>query len=442
MLPLMARLLQSPYFQLALLVLVVFYAVPGGSFHLDDYSLFEGPGSLVRPLTQLSFWLNGTGYLEGRGQQAAWVFLLVNVLLHFANSCLVFAVLSRLMDRRVATVAAMFFAVHPLQAEAVSYVFARATLLAALFCLLTLRAWLDDRPWLACCLFAAAVLSKEDALALPLVLAVIERRASRPLVVTFAIAAAAGAWSVWAVVMTPGSGAGTQAGIAPLDYLAAQGAVIGRYLRLLVFPVGLTLDPEVSTAYGWLGWVILLAAVAAVARFRAGQLAIAGLLLLLPSSSIVPLQDLSADRRMYLPLAALSGLAALALARVQPRWSAGVLVLVLVLGAVCAKQVGHWQTEESLWRHVTTESPRQLRPQIQLARAVEPGECLRLLEPWEQRLPDEYAIPAEMGRCALQMGDAPRALRHFGRALALRPNDVAAKQNRDAALKALGIAVR
>jgi tetratricopeptide (TPR) repeat protein len=112
------------------------------------------------------------------------------------------------------------------------------------------------------------------------------------------------------------------------------------------------------------------------------------------------------------------------------------------LGAVCAKQVGHWQTEESLWRHVTTESPRQLRPQIQLARAVEPGECLRLLEPWEQRLPDEYAIPAEMGRCALQMGDAPRALRHFGRALALRPNDVAAKQNRDAALKALGIAVR
>jgi hypothetical protein len=40
------------------------------------------------------------------------------------------------------------------------------------------------------------------------------------------------------------------------------------------------------------------------------------------------------------------------------------------------------------------------------------------------------------------MGDAPRALRHFGRALALRPNDVAAKQNRDAALKALGIAVR
>ncbi len=436
----MARLIRSPYVQLALLVLAVFYATPGGSFHLDDYSLFEGSGSPVRPVTQLSFWLNGTGYLEGRGQYAAWAFLLVNVLLHWANSCLVFQVLSRLMDRRLAVVAAMIFALHPLQAEAVSYVFARATLLAALFCLLTLKAWLDDRPWLACCWFAAAVLSKEDALALPLVLALIHRRAWRPLAVTYGVAAAAGAWSVWAVVMTPGSGAGTQAGIAPLEYLAAQGAVIGRYLRLLAFPVGLTLDPEISTTYGWAGWVILLTVAILVARFRAGQLAIAGLLLLLPSSSIVPLQDLSADRRMYLPLAVFAALAALVLARLRPHWAA--YLPVVVLGTLGWRQVGHWHTEETLWRHVTTESPHQLRPQIQLARAVEPGECLRLLEPWEQRLPDEYAIPAEMGRCALQMGDAPRALRHFGRALALRPNDGAAKQNRDAALKALGIAVR
>ncbi len=436
----MSRLLRHPYVWLALLVLAVFHATPGGSFHLDDYSLFDGAGSPVRPLTQLSFWLNGTGYLAERGQQAAGLFLLVNVLLHFANSCLVFDVLSRLTDRRAALLGAMIFAVHPLQAEAVNYVFARATLLAALFCLFTVRAWLDGRPWLASAFFLAAVLSKEDALALPLVLTLDHRRAWRPLAALYGIAAVAGAWSVWAVVMTPGSGAGTQAGITPLAYLQAQGAVIGRYLCLLVWPVGFTLDPEISTQYGWVGWLILLAVAAAAARFRPGQLAIAGLLLLLPSSSIVPLQDLSADRRMYLPLAALAGLAGLALARLRP---AGLVAAPLaVLGLICWQQVGHWRTEESLWRHVTAMSPAKLRPKIQLARAVSPAECLQLLSPVAQQQPDEYAIAAEMGRCALEAGDPPQALQHFGRALALRPNDVAAKANRDAALKALGVAVR
>lgn len=436
----MSGLWRNPYLWLALLVLTVFHATPAGSFHLDDYSLFAGAGSPVRPLTQLSFRLNGTGYLADQGQHAAWAFLLVNLVLHFANSCLAFDVLSRLTERRAALLGAMIFAVHPLQAEAVNYVFARATLLAALFCLFTVRAWLDGRPWLASTFFLAAVLSKEDALALPLVLALIHRRAWRPLAALYGIAAIAGAWSIWAVVMTPGSGAGTQAGIAPLDYLAAQGAVIGRYLRLLVWPVGLTLDPEISTQYGWVGWLILVVVAAAVARFRAGQLGMAGLLLLLPSSSIVPLQDLSADRRMYLPLAAFGGLAGMALARLRP---AGLVAVPLaVLGLIGWQQVGQWRTEESLWRHVTAMSPGKLRPKIQLARAVSPAECLQLLAPAAQQLPDEYAIAAEMGRCALQAGDPPLALRHFGRALALRPNDAAAKANRDAALRALGVAVR
>ena len=436
----MARWIRHPYAQLLLLVVAVYYATPGGSFHLDDYSLFQGAGSPVRPLTQLSFWLNGTGYLEGRGEQAAWAFLLVNVLLHAVNACLVFQVLSRLADHRAASLGAMLFAVHPLQAEVVNYVFARATLLAALFGLLTVKAWLDERPWLACGWLAAALLSKEDALALPLVLTLVHRRAWRPLGACYGLAALAGGWSLWAVVTTPGSGAASEAGVAPLDYLAAQGAVIGRYLRLVIYPVGLTLDPEVVTAYGWVGWLILLAAAGVIVRWPAGRLGVAGLLLLLPSSSVIPLQDLSADRRMYLPLAALAGLAGMAAARFLPRW-AGWLAVV-ILGALSWRQVKVWHTEETLWRHVSAESPHKLRPQIQLARAVEPAECLRLLAPWQQRLPEEYAIPAEMGRCALQVGDAAQALQHFGRALALRPDDVQAKQNRDAALRALGIAVR
>ena len=55
----------------------------------------------------------------------------------------------------------------------------------------------------------------------------------------------------------------------------------------------------------------------------------------------------------------------------------------------------------------------------------------------ERQWPDDPRIPAEMGRCALQNGDAALALKHFGRALALDPHNPAAIRNRDAAIRAL-----
>ena len=55
----------------------------------------------------------------------------------------------------------------------------------------------------------------------------------------------------------------------------------------------------------------------------------AGLILLLPSSSIFPAADLAADRRMYLPMLAFAAAAGLVLARVKPMSIVAMIVVAL-----------------------------------------------------------------------------------------------------------------
>src|SRR5262249_60870993 len=69
-----------------------------------------------------------------------------------------------------ALLATGIFAFHPLQTEAVAYVFARATLLATLFCLLAWRDWLGGQRWRAVAWLALALLSKEECAAFPVFL--------------------------------------------------------------------------------------------------------------------------------------------------------------------------------------------------------------------------------------------------------------------------------
>jgi len=403
--------------------LLAFGLAVGGTFHLDDYALLEGLRPPVRWLTWWSYQLNGP-------HPAA--LLAVQVLLHAANAVLVRGLLGRFLPAPEAQFAALMFAVHPVQAEAVNYIFARATLLSASFALLTLRDWCAGSRYRALAWTLAALAAKEDALALPLVLLLIDRRWSAPLALQFLMAAAAGGWSLYAAITTAGSGAATGSGRLWADYLVAQGVAIWRYLRLTLFPWGLTLDPELRVEWGVVGWAALAAALGCLRHRRETWMAFAGILYLLPSSSIVPLADLAADRRMYLPLAAFAGVVA------RFPWTRATRAMLLAaLALLSLRQCLVWRTEESLWRYVVARSPNTLRPKLQLARAVTPEECLALLSTAQIRWPEDDRIPAEMGRCALQAGDAAAALRYFGKALALRPGYSPYEANRDAAVRLL-----
>src|ERR1035438_4831117 len=160
--------------------LVAFGASLGSGFHFDDYAIFSDPflrsgwGWLeiwnlrqTRPLTYLTFWLN---YQVGGRDPLGYH--LLNLALHLGAVILAYECLRRLVPERAALIAAAIFAVHPIQAEAVNYVWGRSIVLATLLTLASLHAWITDRRWVAVAWFAAALLAKEEVAAFPLVLLV------------------------------------------------------------------------------------------------------------------------------------------------------------------------------------------------------------------------------------------------------------------------------
>ncbi|HLK65679.1 MAG TPA: tetratricopeptide repeat protein [Bryobacteraceae bacterium] len=446
---------------LLLATFVAFSASLGSSFHFDDYAIFSDPALTspggwldvwtlrqTRPLTYLTFWLN---YQVGGRDPLGYHVL--NLVLHLSAVMLAFECLKRLLPSRAALVAAMIFAIHPIQAEAVNYIWARSIVLATLLTLASLYAWINGRHWVAVAWFAAALLAKEEVAAFPLVLALLSISAPRaekgppariwaPIAAMLLLSLSAGARVLYATSVTPGAPAGAQAGITPWNYLLAQGPVILRYLRFLVIPYGFTVDPDIRVPAVWLGlaaWAAILAALAFAVKHRTpwALCLLAGFILLIPSSSIFPAADLAADRRMYLPLLAFAASLPLALGKLD-KLLIPFLVVATVLGAITVMRTQVWTTEESLWREAVERAPAKIRPRIQLARALPAAPALEVLAQARNLAPNDPAVAAEIGKTLLGEGQADAALQEFGRALALDPRDARNLNNRGVALEAIG----
>jgi tetratricopeptide (TPR) repeat protein len=410
----------------------------GSGFHFDDYAIFAAVGRQTRPLTFLTFWIN-----QRLGGQNPIRYHILNLALHLVAVLLLYECLRRLIPPKSALFAAAVFAVHPIQAESVDYVWGRSIVLAAALCFAALLCWITGRSWLAVACFAAALLAKEEVAAFPLVLWLLEkrRRPSPPIVAMLALSLAAGLNVIRAAAAIPGSTAGAHAGITPGNYLLAQGPVVWRYLRLLVIPYGFTVDPEISIPPLWLGitaWVALLAVILLAWRSRRDWAIwlIGAFLLLIPSSSVFPAADLAADRRLYFPLALFAAAGALAIARLKPRVIAPAIVLALAAIAFARTQV--WLTDESLWREAVRRAPDKVRPKLQLARQLPAADALALLAEARRLAPGDPAVATETGEVLLSAGRPAEALSEFGRALALDPRSAAHYNNRGAALQALG----
>ncbi len=420
-----------------------------GPFHFDDYNLLIDPfitstsgwwqvwGPIqTRPLSQFTFWLT---YLTTGA--APWAFHVWNVVLHAIASVLVWRTLRILIDERAAVIAAAVFAVHPVQAEVANYVFARSSALSTVLCLVVLWLWLRDRVWPAVAVFALALLAKEECVTFPLFLALIDRlrgkRRWNAIVVMLGLAFALGLRVLIATKFVPQGGGGFASRVTPVDYFTAQGLVILRYLRLLIVPWGFTVDAEINVVFPWLAWLAVAMIVVVCLRWLKGpgQWMLGGLILLLPSSSIFPADDLAADRRMYLPMIAFCAAFGVLAHRWNPRVLGGIGVLLLGLSFL-RTQV--WLSERALWQEAMERAPDKVRPRIQLARALDSASGLKVLDEAAQRFPEDFDIQTERGRLFLTAHDPADALAAFGRALALQPSSAMALNNRGVALAALG----
>jgi hypothetical protein len=430
---------------LSIAALVAFGGSLASSFHFDDYAIFADPAitapsgwwqvwrpEQTRPLTYLTFWMN---YQLGGRNPAGYHAL--NLALHLAAVLLLYETVRMIAGPSawVPLAAAALFAVHPIQAEAVDYIWARSTLLMTVFCLLSWRSWLGKRYTAAVVWFAIALLAKEECVAFPLFLYYCAGPGpALGIAAMLALAAAAGMRVLYALHVTAAP-AGAHAGVSAAQYLLAQGPVIWRYLRLLILPWGFTVDPDIRVPPLWLGLAAWAALGALVWLCRRRQWFLGGLILLAPSSSLLPAADLAADRRMYLPLAAISVAAALGSKRV-PRGMVVAAVAALAVLSVARTQV--WMTERSLWTEAVRRAPEKVRPKLQLSRVSDPAEAKNLLAEAKKIAPADPAVASESGKMLLLLGRPQEALPEFGRALALSPRDAQAFNNRGVALQALG----
>jgi len=388
----------------------------------------------VRPLLMFSYWLNFTE----SGNQDAFPYHLVNVLLHLANSVFSYLAVRKVLrwantEKLHAEILAIFagglFLLHPLQTESVSYVASRSETLSVFFVLAAYVTFLYRRRARASVavsaavllLYAAAGLAKEHAVALAALLLLTDYywnpgfslegiRGNWKLYVPALAAGSAGLFFVWRVL-----GGATTAGfrikdLPWYDYFFTECRAIWVYVRLFVFPVGQNVDPEFPISHGifdrgaMVGLFALIVAVALAWIYRKRFPVIsygvfAFLLLIAPTSSVVPIQDPLAERRMYLPFIGLLFVAA----GLLRRWknSHTTLVATLSIALAVAGWLSYqrnllWADGVALWSDSASKSPRKVRPNFQLAYAYyQTGACDRAVEQFAktaQLQPPDYSL--------------------------------------------------
>jgi tetratricopeptide (TPR) repeat protein len=304
---------------------------------------------------------------------------------------------------------------------------------------LSASAWFAGDYARAAGLFIFALLSKEECVAFPLVL-LMTGRAIAPALWMLGLSLAAGIRVLAAVEVLGISGAGSKAGISAFDYLATQSIVILRYFRLLLVPYGFTCDPGISVLNdwrAWLAWAAILSAAALIWKLHPhGAWFAAGLILLAPSSSIFPADDLAADRRLYLPMTCLSYFAALVLARVRNRPI--LLAAAAVLAALSMTRANVWRSEQRLWSEAVERAPRKLRPRVLLSRASDTDTALRMLDAAQALAPGDARPLVEKAVRLMAVHQPEQALPELEQALRLAPNDESALNNYGVALSMLG----
>ena len=416
---------------LAGLAAAAYWPALQGPFVFDDLYLpfvdpaFAGAGlrawvTGARPVLMLSYWLN----FQASGT-APLAYHATNLVLHVAVSVLVFFIVLPLLEKSRLQIAAALFAaglflLHPVQTEAVAYVAGRSDIVSALFVYAALAVFLFSTPGklsalrVGCivALFVCACLAKESAIVLPaLILATDgywgERGASRVrLYVPMSIVLVLGAAYLLLRVLPGAQGVGLLSvnGVTWWQYLLTECRAVWVYIRLFFLPYGQSADydfrisrtlADAEAFFGLVGLIgLVVIAVLARKRYRVASYGICVfLLMLVPTSSVVPIADPLAERRMYLPFLGL----VLVVADVVRRWGArrevvaaalaGVL-LVAVLLSYRRNQV--WSSAVALWADTVEKSPRKSRPRFQLAYAyAQSGECGRAV--------DQYATAARMG---------------------------------------------
>lgn len=433
---------------------------------------------ILRPFGYLTFYLN---YFFGGWQPEGFRF--VNIVIHGLNAGLIWSLLrfwirsspKHLSNRGasaqfIPAVCATLFLAHPMAMESVTYIVQRFTSLGTFFYLVVLNAHFRSAAapgrgsrWMWIGLSFGAMLlgiqTKEILFTVPFLIVATDhfmmgspvkaalRRAAYlfvllPLIPTLmwltSSALNDGGMKIPSAIFvaSPLHQANFQ-----LHYAMTEPAVILNYLRLIAVPYGLNLDPDfpVLTSFG--DWRVFGAIAAIVALFvtsawlyrrRTNDLhrtlffcgTIWFFLTLGIDSSVVPLPDVMAEHRAYLPSIGALLVFAVALDQLRQRWqnspefrwivptATGGWVAALVIGLVIRQEA--WSSDILMWTDVTSKSPEKARPWMNLGagyyRERQLKDAFRCFTEFHRLEPKSVAGYVNLATVNLAMGNTTAAL--------------------------------
>jgi protein O-mannosyl-transferase len=428
------------------------------------------------------------------------------------------------LQRFLPLLVALLFVAHPLQTQAVTYITQRITSFATLLYLLALLLYIGARiaktsrsRWgyyggaLATTLLAMK--TKEIAFTLPVIMLLYDFffldgtlrsrcRAILPFLLTMAVIPATLIW----LTQTNNPGVNSPTGlsqsldlvnfaqISRWDYLITQFGVLTTYLRMFILPLGQNLDHDYRLARSFWEWQILGsflfllflfggAVLLAIRSFRKGKrneerLVAFGILwffvTLSVESTLIPIDDLLVEHRLYLPsfgiFLAVAVAATAAVGRGLCSRQIFLCSVVLAVGLLSAATVARnylYLDDIRMLEDVIAKSPDKPRVLsilgtayfdagrfdeaiVTLTRAVQlrPDnvnalgnlgcayyakgqfeEATRSFQRAIELAPDNYQVHASLGVCYFNEGRVVDAEREYRRALAINPNFGDARKN-------------
>ncbi len=474
---------------IALAAVLVYSNSFRGSFHFDDFSFITGNPAVCSGDTGMvwRYWpsrflgmLTFAWNYRAAGAGVFW-YHFINVSLHILASLLVMwmAVIVcgtpqlaargfRAEAERIGLFAGLLFALHPVQTQAVNYLFQRVTILATVFYLVSVGLYLrsagsaaNRRLFYLLSFLAglAAAFTKETAGTLPLMILTIElflmRRRSLPwkLILPFFLV------PVLVLLLLFSAKPVTFTDIARIQHSGFQTSaayfftslrVIMTYIRLCFIPAGQNLDYDYPLSRHFLEPEVVASACVisaiAVLGWRARRslpLVAFGvfwfLIALLPDSSFIPLLDVINEYRLYLPMAGFSLIAASAVySPGKPYRARAVLIMLSVTALLCGgltyKRNFVWKDEVTLWSDVISKSPKKPRGYNERGLALlGSGRYAEAISDFNRLIELAPGLPMawnNRGLVYMRLGRVGDAAKDFTRAIQLDPNYYDAYVNR------------
>ncbi|MFP4369903.1 MAG: tetratricopeptide repeat protein [Candidatus Kapaibacterium sp.] len=438
---------------ISLAVIISYSNSLNASFQFDDYLNFVEHSKGITPewFSQPSNWLN---YMErpvsaftlamqweAHGEDVTG-YHIVNIAIHIAVSVLVFffalfilrnADTGHLRDKitLAALFAALIYALHPLQTQAVTYIVQRHASMAAMFYIMSIIFYVLGRKnhlqngmnsrniifyFGALLTFLLAFFSKQNALTAPAAWLLVEfyfirgpkgKRDIRFLLISLIALAAL---FVLALALT-GLPRETEE-ISRGQYLLTQFYVIVEYFKLMIFPVGQNIDHDIALAESFfnlreiLSFLFVAATVAlGVWLYKRDKIISFSIfwfyLTLLVESSVIPIQDVMFEHRLYLPIFGFALSLSYGVFRLSGRRSSAVAAALLLILSITYVAMSYarneiWQTKYTLWSDAYAKAPDKPRVIYNLANEYkDTGQSEKAVSLYEKavRLDPSFKMP-------------------------------------------------